>query len=51
LLTGNAAEPKTERGRRSLALDERTVAVLEAHRRRQLEERIALGREGIGARR
>ncbi len=37
------SEPKTKRGRRSLALDERTVAVLEAHRRRQLEERIALG--------
>ena len=29
------------RGRRSLALDARTVAILEAHRRRQLEERIA----------
>lgn len=36
-------EPKTKRGRRSLALDPRTVAVLEAHRRRQLEERLALG--------
>jgi integrase len=37
------SEPKTKRGRRSLALDERTVTILEAHRRRQLEERIALG--------
>ena len=37
------AEPKTKRGRRSLALDERSLAILEAHRRRQLEERIALG--------
>jgi integrase len=36
-------EPKTRRGRRSLALDRRTVEILEAHRRRQLEERIALG--------
>jgi integrase len=35
--------PKTRRGRRSLALDERTVTILEAHRRGQLEERIALG--------
>ena len=37
------AEPKTKRGRRNLALDERSMAILEAHRRRQLEERIALG--------
>ena len=37
------AEPKTKRGRRNLALDERILAILEAHRRRQLEERIALG--------
>ncbi|MGZ5357214.1 MAG: site-specific integrase, partial [Solirubrobacterales bacterium] len=36
-------EPKTRRGRRSLALDARTVAILNAHRRRQLEERLALG--------
>ncbi len=36
-------EPKTKRGLRSLALDARTVAILEAHRRRQLEERLALG--------
>jgi integrase len=36
-------EPKTRRGRRSLALDARTVAILEAHRRRQFEERLALG--------
>ena len=37
------SEPTTRRGRRSLALDERTVAILEAHRRRQLEERLRLG--------
>ena len=37
------AWPKTRRGRRSLALDERTVTILEAHRRGQLEERIAIG--------
>ncbi len=36
-------EPKTKRARRNLALDERSLAILEAHRRRQLEERIALG--------
>jgi integrase len=36
-------EPKTKRGRRSLVLDERTAAILEAHRRRQLEERFELG--------
>jgi integrase len=37
------SEPKTKRGRRSLALDARNVAILEDHRRRQLTERIALG--------
>lgn len=37
------SEPKTKRGRRSLALDDRTVAILEAHRRRELEERLRLG--------
>jgi integrase len=36
-------EPKTKRGRRSLALDECMVAILDAHRRRQLEERLMLG--------
>ena len=37
------APPKTARGRRSIALDPRTVAVLQAHRRCQLEQRLALG--------
>lgn len=35
--------PKTARGRRSVALDAETVRVLREHRRRQLEERLALG--------
>jgi integrase len=35
--------PKTERSRRVVALDEGTVAVLRAHRTRQLEERLAIG--------
>lgn len=38
--------PKTNRGRRSVALDPTTVAALRAHRVRQAEERLALG---IGA--
>ena len=33
------SEPKTARGKRSIALDERTVAVLKAHAARQLIER------------
>jgi len=37
------AEPKTERSRRSVALDARTVQALRDHRRRQLEERMAAG--------
>jgi integrase len=37
------SEPKTARGRRSIALDPVTVAALRALRKRQLEERIALG--------
>jgi integrase len=36
-------EPKTAKGRRSLALDPATVAALRDHRRRQLEERLAVG--------
>jgi integrase len=36
-------EPKTDKGRRNVALDADTVAVLDAHRKRQLEERLALG--------
>ena len=37
------SEPKTSRGRRSIALDKDTVAELREHRRRQLAERMALG--------
>jgi len=36
-------EPKTARGRRPIALDPSTVAVLRAHRRRMLEERMLAG--------
>jgi integrase len=36
-------EPKTKRGRRSIALDSRTVDELRAHRVRQAQERLALG--------
>jgi len=35
------SEPKTQKGRRSIALDGATVAVLKEHRTRQLEERLA----------
>jgi len=35
--------PKTAKGRRSIALDGRTVAALRGHRQRQLEERMLLG--------
>jgi integrase len=35
--------PKTARSRRSVSLDPETVATLQAHRRRQLEERVAAG--------
>jgi integrase len=37
------SEPKTAKGRRSLALDPATVAALRAHRVRQLQERLAVG--------
>jgi integrase len=37
------SEPKTDKGRRSVALDPGTVTVLREHRRRQLEERLAWG--------
>ena len=37
------AEPKTARSRRSIALDQRTVAVLRAWRKVQLEDRMLLG--------
>lgn len=33
--------PKTERGRRSIDLSDRAVAALRAHRKRQLEDRVA----------
>jgi integrase len=36
-------EPKTARGRRSVALDRRTVEALYIHRRRQLEQRLLVG--------
>ena len=35
--------PKTAKGRRSVALDTRTIEALRAHRRAQVEERLALG--------
>jgi integrase len=37
------SEPKTARGRRSLALDAVTVAALRKHRARQLEHKLAVG--------
>ena len=37
------SEPKTDRGRRSVALDQHTLAALRVHRVRQAEERLALG--------
>lgn len=37
------SQPKTDRSRRSVELDDETVAVLRAHRRRQLAERLAIG--------
>jgi len=44
LRTGTAfSEPKTDKGRRSIALDDDTVAVLRRHRRAQLEDRLAVG--------
>ena len=36
-------EPKTARGRRSIALDDGTVAVLRDHRKAMLEERLLVG--------
>jgi integrase len=38
-----AGEPKTPRGRRTLALDPATVAALRQHRKRQTEERLLAG--------
>jgi len=37
------SEPKTAKGRRSLALDPATVAALREHRTRQLQQRLAIG--------
>jgi integrase len=37
------SEPKTAKGRRSLALDPATVAALREHRARQAEQRLAVG--------
>jgi integrase len=37
------SEPKTAKGRRTVALDPATVAALRAHRARQAEERLVLG--------
>ncbi len=41
--TNTLAEPKTERSRRTIALDEDTVESLRQHRLRQLEDRLAAG--------
>jgi integrase len=38
-----AGEPKTARGRRTIALDPTTVATLRQHRKRQAEERLLAG--------
>lgn len=37
------SEPKTSQGRRVVALDPATVSALRAHRKAQLEERVAMG--------
>jgi integrase len=39
----SVGEPKTSSGRRSIALDDGTVAVLRAHRKLMLEERLLVG--------
>lgn len=38
-----SSAPKTDRSRRSIALDPDTVAVLRSHRKRQVEDRLAWG--------
>jgi integrase len=38
-----AGEPKTARGRRTIALDPATAAALRQHRKRQAEERLQVG--------
>lgn len=37
------SEPKTAKGRRAIAIDKATVAVLREHRKRMLEERLLVG--------
>jgi integrase len=37
------SEPKTDRSRRTIRLDQATVAALRAHRKRQIEEKLILG--------
>ena len=39
----SVGQPKTDRGRRSVALDQGTVGALRDHRRRMLEERLLVG--------
>ncbi len=39
----SVGQPKTDRGRRSVALDQGTVGGLRDHRRRMLEERLLVG--------
>ena len=46
----HVSEPKTAKGRRSLALDPATVAALRQHRARQAEERLAVGPRLAGLR-
>jgi hypothetical protein len=45
--TRELAEPKTQRARRTLRLGADTVLALREHRRRQLEERLAAGRQWV----
>jgi integrase len=42
------SEPKTRRGRRSISLDESTVALLRQHRAEQAAQRLALGKPFTG---
>jgi integrase len=39
--------PKTDAGFRTIPLDTRTIEVLRDHRRRQVEERLAFGRDYV----
>lgn len=40
---GTMSQPKTERGRRSIALDSATITTLREHRSRQAAEKLSLG--------